>query len=94
MAVSALAALGALSRAGWVFNYPRDDRGEVIAGYAVRMWPGGWWDGLILHSEDRCEAMRVDPSDVLTWQREGTVVDVVAALTGLPAPSGLTSTTS
>ncbi|GAA4434917.1 hypothetical protein ACFQV2_27740 [Actinokineospora soli] len=84
--MDALDALTRLTRAGWVFTYPRDDTGGIIAGYAVRLWPGGWWDGLILHAEHECEAIRVDPDNALTWRRDGTVVDMVAAVAELPAP--------
>ena len=84
--MTALDALSRLTRSGWVFTYPRDDAGDIIAGYAVRMWPGGWWDGLIVHAEHECEAFRVDPDNALTWRRDGTVVDMAAAVTALPAP--------
>ncbi|MGX7828306.1 hypothetical protein ACTG9Q_24765 [Actinokineospora sp. 24-640] len=78
--------LGKLARAGWRFSYPRDDAGQIIAGYGVWVWPGGWWDGLTLHAENDALAFRADPEGMVTWHRHGTTLEMAHALLDLPRP--------
>ncbi|MGW5052860.1 hypothetical protein [Actinokineospora sp. NPDC004072] len=76
-----------MSQDGWSFAYPQDETGQIIAGYAIRTWPDGWWDGLVLHSEHHAEAIRANPDNHITWHHDGPALTVTHAVHTLPPPT-------
>lgn len=78
-----------LDAAGWHWMPPPlDDEGRVVEIHGVRTWPGDPdVDALRIRSSTDGRAIRMGPDGALTWEREGTLADVVEALIGLPPPS-------
>lgn len=74
-----------LRDAGWRF-VPIVDCGEVVELRGVRTWPGGWADALLVRYVTDARGVRVDRSGGITWQREGTLTDVVDDLITLHTP--------
>lgn len=74
-----------LCAAGWCF-VPRVECGEMAELRGVRTWPGGWADALLVRYVTDARGVRVDHAGGITWQREGTLAEVVDGLLTLPAP--------
>jgi hypothetical protein len=76
-----------LRDAGWLF-LPTIADGEVIQVHGVRTWPEGWADAVRVRYTTDAAGLRNDHTGGVTWQREGTLTEVVDGLIALPAPSG------
>jgi hypothetical protein len=70
---------------GWIF-VPRRVDGEVDRLDAVRTWPDGTADAIMIKYVTDAAALRVDPDGGLVWMREGTLTEVADALLTLPPP--------
>ncbi len=83
-----LAALVRLRDAGWKFIAVPDEHGRPAEHDGVRAWPGGWVDGIRITSSTNVLGIRVSPDEppAITWDRTGTLEQVVNALLELPAP--------
>jgi hypothetical protein len=92
--VAALAEFPALQRlidlrdAGWIFLPTLDAGGTVIEVHSVRTWPGGWADALRVRYTTDARGLRTDHTGGITWQRDGTLDEIVDELITLPSPSG------
>ena len=74
-----------LVNAGWVF-LPSMIDGVVNELHGVRMWPGGWADGVRVRGMADARALRSDFDGGLVWERSGSLAEVVDALITLPPP--------
>jgi hypothetical protein len=70
---------------GWLF-VPRRVDGELDRLDAVRTWPDGSADAIMINYVTDAAALRIDPSGGLVWMREGTLAEVADALLTLPPP--------
>lgn len=57
----------------------------------LREWPGGWVDALRVRYVTDAAGLRSDHAGGVTWQREGTLVEVVDGLISLPMPGERTA---
>jgi hypothetical protein len=70
---------------GWVFrSVLAEGELELIAG--ARTWPDGWSDAIAVRDVDDARAFRCDPDGGEIWKYEGDLVEVIDAVTELPAP--------
>lgn len=72
--------------AGWTL-LPTVTGGEVIEVHGVRTWPEGWADAIRVRYTTDARGLRMDHTGGITWQREGTLVEVIDGLITLPAPN-------
>jgi hypothetical protein len=73
---------GLISTGGW-----RRCATHPSALHFVRHWPlGGEMDALLIQGEDSATGERTNSDDMPVWRRRGSLVEVVAALRGLPDP--------
>ncbi|ROP40717.1 hypothetical protein [Saccharothrix texasensis] len=74
-----------LREGGWRF-LPIEPGRDQIDGY--RQWPGPWRDGIRFQDEDDALGLRLrlDDGVRITWERTGTLAEVVNELLILPAP--------
>lgn len=70
---------------GWLF-IPVTADGVLDQLRAVRTWPSGWAEALKVNSLTDAMAVRTNPDGRITWARDGGLIDVVTALSELPAP--------
>lgn len=70
---------------GWLF-VPRRVDGELDRLDAVRTWPDGTADAVMVKYVNDAAALRIDPDGGLVWIREGTLAEVTDALLTLPPP--------
>jgi hypothetical protein len=75
-----------LRGAGWMF-LPTVVDGELVEVHGVRTWPEGWADALRVRYTTDAAGLRNDYTGGVTWQREGTLAEVIDGLIALPAPS-------
>ncbi|MFD8496019.1 hypothetical protein [Amycolatopsis sp. NPDC059657] len=85
-----LTRLAELHDAGWQFE-PVIRDGVVIQVNGLRRWPDGWVDALRVRYVTDAAGLRADHAGGVTWQREGTLTDVVDGLVSLPLPSERTA---
>jgi hypothetical protein len=83
-AYPALRSITALTKRGWSFRAAGIDTGGFLVGWFV--WPHNWMDALTIADEGDVRADRCDPDGGVVWKRDGSLVDVVAALLELPSP--------
>lgn len=57
---------------------------ELVAG--SRAWPGGWSEAIAIRNINDAKAFREHPAGGTVWNREGSLVDVIDAMTDLPPP--------
>lgn len=74
-----------LRGAGWMF-LPTVVDGELVEVHGVRTWPEGWADALRVRYTTDAAGLRNDHTGGVTWQREGTLTEVIDGLISLPAP--------
>lgn len=74
-----------LRDAGWQF-FPHTRDGQLVQIDGVRTWPGGHADAIRVRYTTDAAALRTDPFGGVVWQLDGTLVEVVDGLLGLPAP--------
>lgn len=83
--LSRLAELRASGR--WMFMPGKGHDGELIEIRAVRIWLlSGSADALKVRYTTDARAVRTRDDGAVVWERAGTLVEVVDALLGLPAP--------
>jgi hypothetical protein len=75
-----------LRDAGWVF-LPTSIDGHLVQLQAVRTWPEGWADAVHIRYVTDAAGLRTNYTGEVTWQREGTLSEVINGLIALPAPS-------
>lgn len=73
--------------AGWRFlPVEVDDQGPTQLD-AARVWPGGWRDAIRVRSATDALGLRMQVENrEITWERTGTLAEVVEALLVLPVP--------
>ncbi|WP_297538039.1 hypothetical protein [Amycolatopsis sp.] len=76
-----------LHDAGWMFLPTLDSEGQVVEMHGVRTWPEGWADALRVRYTTDARGLRTDHTGGITWQRDGTLNEIVDGLITLPAPS-------
>jgi hypothetical protein len=83
-----LADLIRLRDAGWRFIPVNTADGAPVELDGFRAWPGGWVDGIRICSGTNVLGIRTSPDEppAITWERTGTLPQVVAELLVLPAP--------
>jgi hypothetical protein len=74
-----------LRNAGWIF-LPTVVARCVVQVHGVRTWPGGWADALRVRYTTDAAGLRNDHTGGITWQLEGTLMEVVDGLLTLPPP--------
>lgn len=74
-----------LRAAGWTL-LPTVTGGEVVEVHGVRTWPDGWADAIRVRYTTDVQGLRMNYAGEITWQREGTLVEVIDGLIALPAP--------
>jgi hypothetical protein len=89
----ALADLLDLMHAGWYFLKVDTQDGQPIEYDGFRAWPGGWTDGIRIWSETNVLGIRTSPHEPpsITWERTGTLTQVVGELLTLPVPDARTA---
>ena len=75
-----------LRRADWRFTPGTDAEGQLRQINAVRTWPGGYADALLVRYTTDAAGIRCDHAGGVLWQRDGTLAEVVDGLLALPAP--------
>lgn len=80
-----LAHLVALCQAGWTL-LPTVADNEVTEVHGVRTWSEGWADAIRVRYVTDARGLRMDHTGGITWQKEGTLVEVVDGLISLPPP--------
>jgi hypothetical protein len=83
-----LAGLITLREAGWRFLPVVTDAGEPVELDGFRAWQGGVTDGLRIYSSTNVLGIRTLPTEppTLSWERTGTLTQIVGELLALPAP--------
>ena len=74
-----------LHQAGWHF-LPTMIDGDVVELHGIRTWPAGWADAIRVRYTTDTAALRCNDSGDITWQREGTLSEVIDGLITLPPP--------
>lgn len=69
---------------GWQF-LPYQEGQAFLDGF--RRWPGGWVDSIRFHDEGDALGIRVNSENEITWERTGTLAEIVGELLLLPSPS-------
>jgi hypothetical protein len=77
--------LADLRDAGWAF-FPTVLDAQIVHIYGMRTWPEGWADVICIRGTTDAAALRSDYTGSVTWQRDGTLTDVIDGLIALPAP--------
>lgn len=71
---------------GWQFLIATNEQNHVTEVRAVRTYPAGYADALMVRSTDDAAALRGDHTGGVVWTQEGSLAEVVDELIVLPAP--------
>lgn len=75
-----------LITAGWNFLPRVNSDQQLTEIVGVHTWPDGSADAIRVRYTTDAAALRTDPDGGVVWQLDGTLVEVVDGLLGLPAP--------
>jgi hypothetical protein len=77
-----------LREAGWLF-VPKVSGDDLVRLDAIRTWPDGTADALMIRFTTDAGAFRITPAGDRVWQHDGGLAEVVDAVLALPLPGAL-----